>query len=259
MKGFLGTGATLRADLNLVIQIAMGLALLGGMLLARRKRFIAHRNCQASVMLLNLVMIFLIMAPSFHRQVEPQVPNGLGDSYYAVPFIHAALGTVAELLGIYIVLVAATQVLPPRLRFKRYKPWMRTELTLWWIVVLIGLATYYVWYVAPGSKSPSPQPASVAEQPAAPPDRITVKISNFDFTPKEVSIPAGTTVEWVDEGGRHTVWADDGSFKSDTLVAGGRFEHKFEKEGTFPYYCDFHGDKHGKDMAGVVKVTAPAK
>ena len=57
MNGFLGTGATLRADLNLCVQVTMGLALLVGMLLARRKQFRAHKYCQSSVMVLNLVMI----------------------------------------------------------------------------------------------------------------------------------------------------------------------------------------------------------
>jgi len=65
MNGFLGTGATFRADLNLVVQIAMGVALLVGMRLARKKNFRAHKYCQSAVMILNLLMIFLIMVP-FH-------------------------------------------------------------------------------------------------------------------------------------------------------------------------------------------------
>ncbi|HVF90098.1 MAG TPA: hypothetical protein VNH22_08515 [Blastocatellia bacterium] len=56
MNGFLGTGATLSADINLVAQLAMGLMLLAGMMLARRKRFHAHKLCQSSVMLLNLTI-----------------------------------------------------------------------------------------------------------------------------------------------------------------------------------------------------------
>jgi hypothetical protein len=48
MSGFLGTGATFRADLNLIVQIAMGLALLFGMYLAKRKKFRAHKYCQSS-------------------------------------------------------------------------------------------------------------------------------------------------------------------------------------------------------------------
>src|SRR5882672_4268427 len=153
MNGFLGTGATFRADLNLVVQLAMGLALLVGMFLARRKQFRAHKYCQSSVMLLNLVMIFLIMAPSFHKQVQPQVPGGLKEAYYLVPYVHATLGTIAEVLGLYIVLVAATNILPRKLRFKRYKPWMRAELVLWWLVILFGVSTYYVWYAGSGPKA----------------------------------------------------------------------------------------------------------
>ncbi len=153
MKGFLGTGATFGADLNLIVQMAMGAALIAGAFLARRRRYAAHGICQTTVLLLNLVMIALVMSPSFRRQVKPQLPAGLGDRYYAVAAAHAALGTAAELLGLYIVLVAATNILPQRLRFRRWKPWMRTELALWWVVVLIGVATYSVWYMAPASSA----------------------------------------------------------------------------------------------------------
>jgi plastocyanin/uncharacterized membrane protein YozB (DUF420 family) len=250
MNGFLGTGATFRADLNLVIQVAMGLALLLGMALARRKNFRAHKYCQSSVMVLNLVMIFLIMAPSFHKQVQPQLPGGLNEAYYLVPYVHAALGTIAEVLGLYIVLVAATKLVPRKLHFKRYKPWMRTELALWWLVILIGLSTYYIWYIA----SSKPAAPIAATRTAAAPEKVSVKISNFQFDPKDLTIKAGTVVEWTDGLGRHTVEADDGSFKSDTLTAGGTFEHKFDAPGVYTYYCGFHGDKHGVDMAGVITV-----
>jgi hypothetical protein len=40
--GFLGTAAPLSADITLVIEIAMGLALVLGMVLARRHRYRAH-------------------------------------------------------------------------------------------------------------------------------------------------------------------------------------------------------------------------
>ncbi len=148
-RGFLRTGAPLGTDLTLVIEVAMGAALLVGMGLARRRRLLAHAWCQSIVVLLNLVVIILIMTPSFSRQVASQIPSSLGDSYYALAAAHAALGTVAELLGIYILLVAGTNVLPKRLRLTPYKPWMRTALVLWWLVLLLGVGTYVRWYVAP--------------------------------------------------------------------------------------------------------------
>jgi hypothetical protein len=46
VKGFLGTGATFEADLNLVVQLVMGAALRTGACLAKQKRYRAHGICQ---------------------------------------------------------------------------------------------------------------------------------------------------------------------------------------------------------------------
>jgi uncharacterized membrane protein YozB (DUF420 family) len=147
--GFLGTHATFSADFNLVAHIAMGMALLGGMLLARGRHYRAHKYCQSTVLLLNLPLIALIMVPSFRDQIEPQLPGSLGDRFYAVTTVHAVIGVLAQVLGLYILLVAGTTLIPRRLRFERYKRWMRIELALWWTVVLAGVGVYAVWYMAP--------------------------------------------------------------------------------------------------------------
>ena len=42
VNGFLGTGATFAADVNLVVQLAMGVALIGGVILAKKERYTAH-------------------------------------------------------------------------------------------------------------------------------------------------------------------------------------------------------------------------
>ena len=149
IKGFLGTGATFAADLNLVVQLIMGAALIAGWILAKQKRYRAHGICQTTVLLLNLLMIGLVMWPTFQQQVEPRLPRVLHTWYYAAPTIHGVLGITAELLGLYIVIVAGTDVLPQWLRFTKWKRWMRTELVLWFIVLLGGIGTYYAWYIAP--------------------------------------------------------------------------------------------------------------
>lgn len=149
MKSFLSTGATFGADLNLIVQLIMGIALAIGAILARQKRYRAHGICQTTVLLLNLLMIGLVMWPSFQQQVKPAVYKGLHKWYYEVATIHAVLGIAAELLGLYIVIVAGTDVLPQWLRFKHWKQWMRTELVLWGMVLLSGVGTYCAWYVAP--------------------------------------------------------------------------------------------------------------
>ena len=152
MKGFLGTWASFGADLNLVIQIAMGIALLAGTFLARARRYAAHGACQAAVLILNLPMIVLVMWPSFQLRVLPQLASHFGRRNYAIATAHGVLGALAEVLGLYILLVAGTNILPQAWRFQRWKLWMRIELALWWVVLLSGIGTYYIWYAAPGSR-----------------------------------------------------------------------------------------------------------
>jgi uncharacterized membrane protein YozB (DUF420 family) len=148
-QGFLGTGAPLSADVTLAIEIAMGVTLVLGMLLARRQRYRAHAWCQSAVVALNLIVIAQLMVPSFRSQVAPKIPARLARSYYTVATGHAMMGCIAELLGLYIILAAGTKILPESLRFVRYKLWMRIALVIWWIALLLGLTTYARWYLVP--------------------------------------------------------------------------------------------------------------
>lgn len=145
--GFLGTPASLTADVVLLLEIAMGAVLLAGAWLARAKRFQQHAWCQSTIVLLNLVVIGLTMAPSFRAQVLPRIPAKLSKSYFALAAAHAALGSITELAALYILVAAGTSLLPERLRITRYKAWMRTVLLLWWLVLFLGIATYARWYV----------------------------------------------------------------------------------------------------------------
>ena len=147
MRGFLGTWAGFGADMNLLIQIAMGVALVAGTWLARAKRFKAHGMCQSAVLILNLLMIASVMWPAFRQQVLPRIPARLKKTHFAIATVHGALGVVAEVFGLYIALVAGTNVLPKSWRIQRWKLWMWVELALWWIALGAGIATYFIWYV----------------------------------------------------------------------------------------------------------------
>src|SRR6478672_4403950 len=98
----------------------MGLALIAGAVLARRRRYQAHAWCQSAVVLLNLVLVATFMVPSFGRGVAPGLFKHIGRSYYWLATAHGVLGFIAELLGLYILLVAGTNILPQRCRFTRY-------------------------------------------------------------------------------------------------------------------------------------------
>ena len=145
-ESFLGTAAPFIADLILLLEIAMGVGLLAGVWLARKKRFRQHAVCQSAVVLLNLAVIALVMMPSFHARVLPKIPAHLGKAYYALATAHGSLGIIAEIVALYILLSAGTQLLPERIRITRYKAWMRSTLALWWVVLILGMVTYARWY-----------------------------------------------------------------------------------------------------------------
>jgi predicted permease len=145
-QGFLSSAAPWGTDLTLVLEIAMGVGLLIGALLARMRRFGPHAWCQSTVVLVNLALIAAAMVPSFRSLLIPALPEKLGKSYYALAAAHAALGVVAECAGLYILLAVGTKLLPERFRITRTKLWMRSVLVLWWTVLVLGLATYIRWY-----------------------------------------------------------------------------------------------------------------
>jgi uncharacterized membrane protein YozB (DUF420 family) len=143
----LSTVAPPYANLVLFLELLMGVGLLVGAILARLKRFTQHAWCQSVIVVINLLLIVLTMVPSFRAHVAPRIPLKLGKAYYALATAHAALGTLAEGGGLYILLAVGTSLLPARLRIRNYKPWMRTVLALWWVVLVLGVATYARWYV----------------------------------------------------------------------------------------------------------------
>lgn len=85
--------------------------------------------------------------------------------------------------------------------------------------------------------------AAPTTQPAA-----TVKIENFSFEPRELTVSAGTTVTWVNEDDvPHTATAegDSPAFDSHALDTDDRFSFTFTKPGNYPYYCKVHPHMKG--------------
>lgn len=82
-----------------------------------------------------------------------------------------------------------------------------------------------------------------AEQPAT----ADVKIDNFAFTPPTLNITVGTTVTWTNRDDiPHTVVSTDGAFKSKVRDTDETFSFKFEKAGTYPYFCSIHPKMTGQ-------------
>jgi len=95
---------------------------------------------------------------------------------------------------------------------------------------------------------------STTSQPAGG-TTATVILQDFVYTPRVLIVKKDTTVTFRNlDKVKHTVTSDTGLFDSGDIAAGQSFTHTFNQAGTFPYYCVFHGDKGGVDMAGVIQV-----
>jgi plastocyanin len=75
-----------------------------------------------------------------------------------------------------------------------------------------------------------------------------VKIVNFAFKPKTITISKGTKVKWTNGGSvSHTTTSNKGLWDSGALAPGAGFGHVFKKVGTFKYHCTIHPTlMHGK-------------
>lgn len=74
------------------------------------------------------------------------------------------------------------------------------------------------------------------------PAGIEVKIDNFSFGPKTLTVAAGTTVTWTNRDDvPHTVVSDDTTtFKSKALDTDEKFSYTFSKPGKYSYFCSVH-------------------
>jgi plastocyanin len=79
----------------------------------------------------------------------------------------------------------------------------------------------------------------------------SVNISNMAFLPATYTVKAGITVTWTNNDNMiHTVTANDSSFSSGNIPAGGNYSRTFTSPGTYPYHCTIH-----PGMKGTIVVT----
>ena len=81
-------------------------------------------------------------------------------------------------------------------------------------------------------------------------ETVQAGIDNFAFTPKELTVKAGTTVRWTNKDDiPHTVTSDSKVFDSSVLDTNQTFQFTFTTAGRFQYFCKLH-----PHMTGVVVV-----
>jgi plastocyanin len=82
---------------------------------------------------------------------------------------------------------------------------------------------------------------AVAAQDAPKKDGSEITIDNFTFTPKELTVAAGTTVKWVNHDDiPHTVVEKKTTFRSKALDTDDSYSFTFTSAGTFDYFCGLH-------------------
>jgi hypothetical protein len=141
-SGILGTRATLVADVNLLVQIALFFILVIAAWQGRNRRYDTHLKLMRVAVIINAVAIIAVMNPSFFRVLPFAVrhPDAPGPT---VMWPHVALGGVAELMGAYLVIrLGVDPSSGPRLRRM-----MALTLVLWLAALVVGFALYYVWHV----------------------------------------------------------------------------------------------------------------
>jgi len=91
---------------------------------------------------------------------------------------------------------------------------------------------------------------------------VQVRSSDNTFTPKEVTVPVGTTVEWLNRGSNnHDILPAEGNPLTDFGIAKddfppktGVYRYTFTEPGRYDYYCSIHGNQKMKGMVGTVIV-----
>jgi uncharacterized membrane protein YozB (DUF420 family) len=145
-SGFLGGNGTVGADVSLVVSLLAAALFTVGWRLAARKRFEAHRWVQTGAACLNAVLVLAWMVRSFVLYILPGIPGGFGHGSYAVSTVHAVVGALGMVLGLFVAL-RGNELVPRSLRFSNYKLFMRWSYVLYMLGTLSGVIVYYVVYV----------------------------------------------------------------------------------------------------------------
>ena len=144
-SGFITAKSSLAADLSLLASVAAVALLTAGVVLARRRRYDAHRWVQSSGVVLNAVPVVVWMIVSLARYILPGIPGSLSEHGHGLAALHAVVGAFGVALGLFL-LVRANQLMARGTSLSRYKPVMRVAYALYVAGAVLGVALYLVTY-----------------------------------------------------------------------------------------------------------------
>jgi len=110
--------------------------------------------------------------------------------------------------------------------------------------VVVAVVALAIIHSRGGSAGGSSRPVVSAGAPH-------LRIVNYAFVPKTLTVKAGTTITITNaDSTAHTATADSGAFDSGTLKPGKSAHFTLRKAGTYAYICQFHAF-----MTGAIKVV----
>ena len=87
-------------------------------------------------------------------------------------------------------------------------------------------------------------------------DQITVEIKDYDFVPRDLTVPVGATVTWVNRDNvPHDATHEGGEWATAILAQGERASLVFEEPGAFEYKCSIHPDMTAQLVIGTDSVA----
>ena len=180
--GFLGTGASLLADLALVAYVLLILpGMVIGFVFARRGMHRpAHKWTMITITVFNWFLIIFLMLAAYRFDITSNILGQPGNPRYLLPTIHGLLGLPAQLLATYVVYrMLREDILVARGKrrgesvdqLRRYwflnaKRLMRITLILWVATSLLGILNYAVRYNRLPDFATRPLAPLVTEEPA---------------------------------------------------------------------------------------------
>ncbi|MBN1218884.1 MAG: hypothetical protein JXM69_08150 [Anaerolineae bacterium] len=147
--GFLGTNANFAADMTLTLSVMVAILFTGGVGLAVKGYYQAHRWTQTTAAALNAILILWLMILPFRDFIIKDFMGPRPAIFYYVTSAHAVAGFCGLILGLFVVLRANNFILIPKaLRFNNYKLFMRISYALYMLATLLGIWVYLTWFVS---------------------------------------------------------------------------------------------------------------
>ncbi len=142
MSFLLGGRADLIYDINVLLQAAILIIILFALQRKMKRKFVFHGNLMMSALVLHLLLVFIVMIPSWLRYAGAVFSQPvLG----AVTIIHSILGTAAAVLGIAII-VAWKSAPAAKMGCMKRKRLMLPTVLLWVSSLVLGMVFYIVAY-----------------------------------------------------------------------------------------------------------------